>query len=439
MAKGDKQTDPRLTRKQMLIARREREKMRLVYLGLGFLALLVVVVLGAGAFQTYVLAPRSPVAIVNGTEISTGDYQTRARYERFLLTQQYQQILAQQASLTQSGDEELAQLLQNQYQQLASQTLQQLNNIDREAFDTMIDEQLIREDAADRGLTVSTEEVTEQINRFLASREGGVTDASASETATARVEATETAAVWTPTPTFTPSPTLTATESITPTATPADTPTPAPTPTFNIIAEDNLGTAYQEWLATLSEQAGVSEAEYRQIIETQILREKHREAIVEDVPLVAEQARARHILVETEEEANEVVDRLAAGEDFAELAEELSTDTGSAAQGGDLGFVSQGTFVEPIDEAVFNLPLNEVSDPIETQFGWHVVEVLERAERELSPADYDRSQAMAYQDWLSEARLAADIEDFWTIDKAPSENPLDLLERQLPQPAPGGS
>lgn len=437
MAKRDTQTDESLTRKQILLARREREQLRLIYMGLGFVALLVVIVLGIGVFQSYVLEPNAPVAVINGTEITTREYRIRAQYERFLLTQQFQQIMAQQNSLTESGDEQLAQLLQSQYQQLANQAFQQLSVVDQETVQVMIDEALIRADATERGITVSDAEVTEEINRFLASREGGLTDAAASETATARVEATETAALWTPTPTFTPSPTLTTTESMTPTATPVDTPTPAPTPTFNIIADNNLETAYQNWLNELAE-ADVDEATYRDIIRTQLLRDKHREVIVADVPTVGEQANARHILVETEEEANEVIERLEAGEDFAALAEEVSTDPGSAAQGGDLGFVSPGAFVESVDEAVFSLPLGVVSEPVESQFGYHIIEVLEREERELSPADYSRSQAQAYQDWLSEATAMANIDNLWTADKAPAGSPLDLIEEQLP-PAQSGS
>ena len=136
---------------------------------------------------------------------------------------------------------------------------------------------------------------------------------------------------------------------------------------------------------------------------------------------MAEQSHARHILVETEEEANEVIERLEAGEDFADLAEELSLDTTSGVQGGDLGFVPAGSFVAAVDEAVFTLPIGEISEPIETQFGWHIVEVLEREERELSPADYRQRQSQAYNDWLSSARMETNIEDLWTSDKAPAD------------------
>lgn len=427
MAKRQTQPEPQLTRKQILIARREKEQLRVIYLGLGLVTALIVIVLAIGLIQTYVIEPGSPVAVVNGSEISTGDYRTRTRYERFLLARQYQQIAAQQANLATSEDEQLSQFLQSQYQQLTNQLLQQLSVVDRQTVETMIDDRLIRAEAEKRGISVSEAEVDEYINRFLAQQQGGLTQAAASETATARVEASATAALWTPTPTFTPSPTLTTTNELTPTATPADTPTPAPTPTFNIITTPTLQTEYENWLTTLAGEADLSEAEYRDIVRAVVLREKVQEAIAAEVPVVAEQAHARHILVETEEEAQEVIKRLEAGEDFADLATELSTDPGSSASGGDLGFVSRGAFVGPIDEAVFSLPIGQISEPIQSDFGWHVIEVLEREERELSPTDYRRSQLQAFEAWLNEARSGADIQDLWTTDKAPSGSPLQGL------------
>jgi len=124
-------------------------------------------------------------------------------------------------------------------------------------------------------------------------------------------------------------------------------------------------------------------------------------------------------LVETEEEAQEIRDRIEAGEDFADLAAEVSLDTGSGAQGGDLGFVPRGRFVPSIDEAVFSLPIGELSEPIESDFGWHLVEVLEREERELSPSDYAQSQRAAFTDWLAEARANGEVEDLRTPELAP--------------------
>jgi parvulin-like peptidyl-prolyl isomerase len=296
--------------------------------------------------------------------------------------------------------------------------------IERQTVDTMIDDELIAAEAAERGITVSEEEVTEFINQTLARRLGGLTATAVTETATARFQASATATLWTPTPTFTPSPTITATESVSPTATPADTPTPAPTQTPNVIGSEALSTEYATWLDVLAENAEVDEADYRQIIRSFILRDKLAEALGEEVPTMVEQAHARHILVETEEEAQAVLDRLEAGEDFAEVAAEVSQDPGSAAAGGDLGFLPRGQVVEPIEEAIFSLPVGQVSEPIQTQFGWHIVEVLEREERELTPVQSQQSQQLAFSEWLENARAEAEIQNLWSIDKAPPDNPL---------------
>lgn len=422
MTKGKTQSSRGPTRKQLARSRREREQLRMIYMGLGGVAALILIVLAFGLYQTYVVEPNAPVAVVNGVEITTGDYQDRVKLDRYLLEEQYQQLQQQQAvAMGQADNEELAEFLGTQYQQMINQVLQERSVIDRQTVNTMIDDRLVEAEAARRGITVTDEEVTEFINRFMAGRLGGLTDQAASATSTARAEASATAAMWTPTPTLTPSPTLTFTEEITPTPTPADTPTPAPTPTLNVIGADALGAEYANWLTILDENVGISEAEYRQIARTLVLRDKLRQALAEEVPEQAEQVRARHILVETEEEANEVIERLEAGEDFADLAAELSLDTASAVDGGDLGFTPPGRFVDAFDEAVFSLPVGEISEPIQTQFGWHVIEVLEREERELSAGDYRQAQQLALSNWLEEARLDATIEDYWTVDKAPAD------------------
>ena len=90
-----------------------------------------------------------------------------------------------------------------------------------------------------------------------------------------------------------------------------------------------------------------------------------------------ERARARHILVATEEEAKNVSARLAKGEDFAALAKELSQD-GSKELGGDLGYFTAGEMVPAFSEVAFGLKVGEVSQPVQTEFGWHVIKLEDR-------------------------------------------------------------
>lgn len=86
--------------------------------------------------------------------------------------------------------------------------------------------------------------------------------------------------------------------------------------------------------------------------------------------------KASHILVETEEEAKSVIEKLKGGADFAELARELSKDPGSGASGGDLGYFTRGRMVPEFEQAAFGLqPGGYTETPVQTQFGWHVIRV----------------------------------------------------------------
>ena len=80
-----------------------------------------------------------------------------------------------------------------------------------------------------------------------------------------------------------------------------------------------------------------------------------------------------HILVGTEEEAQDVIDRIEGGEDFADVAVEVSLDTGSAQQGGELGPLQIGAFVAEFEEAALELEPGELSEPVQTQFGFHII------------------------------------------------------------------
>ena len=99
---------------------------------------------------------------------------------------------------------------------------------------------------------------------------------------------------------------------------------------------------------------------------------------------------ALHILVPTEEEAKTVEKRLKAGEDFGKLADELSQDPGC--KGGDLGFFTKDRMVPEFADAAFKLEPGQVSDPVKTQFGWHVIKVLDKRTRPFPPMDQVKDQ-----------------------------------------------
>ncbi|HMO29205.1 peptidylprolyl isomerase [Enterovirga sp.] len=109
-----------------------------------------------------------------------------------------------------------------------------------------------------------------------------------------------------------------------------------------------------------------------------------------------EEIHARHILVDSEELAKKAAARVRAGEDFAKVAGELSKDPGSKKDGGDLGFFTKDRMVAPFAEAAFKLKPNEISEPVKSQFGWHVIQVLERRSKPLPTFEEMQEQIDQY-------------------------------------------
>jgi len=124
---------------------------------------------------------------------------------------------------------------------------------------------------------------------------------------------------------------------------------------------------------------------------------------------------ASHILVETIEEAQSVLTRLEEGETFEDLAMELSTDPGSGANGGSLGWFGAGMMVEPFETAVTGLEVGETSEPVETQFGFHIITLIETRDQEAPALETVRAEIEAalreeaIQGRLTELTEAADI------------------------------
>lgn len=86
------------------------------------------------------------------------------------------------------------------------------------------------------------------------------------------------------------------------------------------------------------------------------------------------EVRASHILVKTEEEAKSLYDEIKNGASFAEIAEQKSLCP-SGQNGGDLGFFGKGMMVKPFEDAAFSLEVGEISQPVKTQFGWHLIQL----------------------------------------------------------------
>jgi foldase protein PrsA len=135
----------------------------------------------------------------------------------------------------------------------------------------------------------------------------------------------------------------------------------------------------------------------------------------------AEQVKASHILVEDEATAKEIKQKLADGADFAEVAKEYSTDEGSKENGGELGYFPRGTMVTEFEEMAFSLPVNEISEPVKSDYGYHIIKVEEK--KEAKEANFDDSKAAIketlidekmeseYTSWLEEKKKDYDIEN----------------------------
>jgi parvulin-like peptidyl-prolyl isomerase len=135
------------------------------------------------------------------------------------------------------------------------------------------------------------------------------------------------------------------------------------------------------------------------------------EAIDRNVGQSAEQVRAAHILVASREEADDLLAQLAAGSDFGDLARASSLDPSSRPAGGDLGWFPAGYLLVPeVDAAAWALAPGETSDVIESALGYHIVRVLERGERTLSPDARRFLREQAVGEWLQAGRAAAAIE-----------------------------
>lgn len=425
-----------VTRKEERLRQRDRERHRKLYtfvgvaLGIAFLAIAVGVI-----YQFFVL-PSQQIARVGDVSITANQFWKRVKFEQNSLLNQlarYQQLEQQfggQGFFT-------AQISQLQG------TLGSPFALGQQSLNAMLEDLIVVQEAAARGIAVADEEVEAALREEVANSAGLVTEPQATATAQAGVNATATAEAWTPTPTAT----VDASGAVTATATAIPT-VPVP-PTPSIITE----TAYLENLNTLqtsiSQIADMSLDEYRQLVRARLLREKLQEVLAAETVATTEDAvRARHILLREIEPtpeptplpegaeapeptplpegeptpgprnaegtlalANELRQRLLDGEDFAVLAAEYSDDPGSAAQGGDLGWFGRGQMVAPFEEAAFGLAIDEISEPVESDFGYHIIQVLERdSARPKDEGALDQERAQAYQTWLNEQLAREDIQ-----------------------------
>jgi peptidyl-prolyl cis-trans isomerase C len=128
------------------------------------------------------------------------------------------------------------------------------------------------------------------------------------------------------------------------------------------------------------------------------------------------EVRARHILVATEEEAKAIVEDLKKGGDFAEIAKQKSKDT-SAAQGGDLDYFTKSQMVPEFAEAAFKMEKGQVSEPVKTQFGWHVIKVEDMRDKQPPPFESVKGQIETYLTRKAQAEFVAKLRQDAKIER----------------------
>jgi len=410
---------------------REARLQRRVLIGTGITIGLVVLVLVAAVVIELVVTPNSVAASVGGDSITISEFQERVRLERAILNTRITNYVA---LLNASG------LDPNQYagQEPLRGWLSQINDPDllgSNILDVLIENTLIRQEAQARGLQVSQDDIDRQIDDFLG-LQPPVSDADPTPELQATLVPSPTR-----TPFVSPTPRLVPSATATPLvegAAPAATEIAAATPTFTPVPptatqtteelERQQGEVRESILNDLAGSARVDQGRLRAHFEALALRE----ALAADLLDIGDSimhVNARHILVAERPEAEDLLVALAEGDSFAALAMANSVDAGSGRAGGELGWTPLYNFVRPFADAVSVAEPGATIGPVETEFGWHVIQLRAKEMRDASDLETDNARNFAFRNWLDDRRAEMDasieIFDVWA-DNVP-DDPVLLL------------
>lgn len=195
--------------------------------------------------------------------------------------------------------------------------------------------------------------------------------------------------------------------------------------TFEQLREDNIHSyRTQLYIQRLLNETAWQRAEVTEE-EVEDYYEENKDQFV-----IPAQVKASHILVEDEETAEDIVRKINKGKNFSELAEKFSTDTGSAPAGGDLGYFGKGQMVPEFEEAAFALDIGEVSDIVESQFGYHIIKVTDKAEE--SQAGFDEVKDSIKNQLLTEKRQK---EEEKMISRLRTKADIEILLDQESEPS----
>lgn len=415
------------TKKHLARLEKERIQRRYILIGSGIVILLVFGLILYGLLDQYYLSAQRPVAVINGEKITSEEFEGQTRYARYNMVVQAYNIY------------ELSQLMgdnQNALSSIAGQ-LQQINNqlfpeaAGQQVIDQMVDNLLIRQEAEKMGISVSIEEIDKEVEEAF----GYYPNGTPTPQPTTELKPTSTLsqlqksllpATLTSTPSSTPSLSETPALEITPTvnqqvpatesdnsgATPAeetDTVTPTDLPTPTPFTEELFNELYKTTINNLQESNKISEEIIRQSFIANLYLKKVQDKITEDLDCSEEQVWALHILVEDEELAKDIKKRLDEGEDWTLMAATYSTDASNKNNGGDLGWFGRGAMVAEFEEAAFDLEIGETSDPVQTEFGWHIIRKIGQEEKELPESGCQQLRQTKFTEWLSGIRDNAEI------------------------------
>ncbi len=422
----------RQARKEELRNRKVNEQNRQVRLGVIIVGGLILAILAFAGINEWLIQPGRAVANVNGEEITLREWQDRVQYERAQLI-----ILLENQLEAFGGDVGII-------QQFAGQQIGQL--LDEEGFgqgvlDAMVDEAIVRQAAADRGITVTEADIDAEI--------GGIYNFFDGDVPTPRPTATETIM---PTPSLTPIPTEVITE-VFPTNTPFPTatmrPTGTPAPTATAVSQESFNEQYGEFLDRLG-QFNTNEALFRSTIEQSLYRERLADAIAEEEELssIAPHASYFNLTFGTEEEANEALALIAADGYLTvwNTIRSLTPDpqSTSTADASEIVWRTQDS-IEAIAgaliaEAAFSTPIDTPSELLIQEGAdgniYTIIMVSGREDRELSEAQVNQ---------LKQERLASflatelNVQRFFEVynGRAPRTPVLDPLFLAPPTATPG--
>ncbi len=408
-------------RQYMTQAQKEAMYQRWLYIGLAVAAGLIVLALGAGAIWQYQIMPNQVLATVNGDDITRRDYW---KYQNISLYNQAR--LYESMALEYTGQEQSQFLLYSTQLDAAREDVEGSSDVSDATLAQMIEDKLYVQAAEEQGVDMSNPVLKQTaLNTWAPTDSPLVTPIPSptmipqrAEWATSTAEAMQTqqaeqtALLGTP---VAATPVVDGTaviESVA--ATPMASPvvgTPESTPDMAVV-QSNAESEYDTFLTDVLDDTGLTEQEYLDLFaKPQVARAHINAEIVNSIPQSGPQVEVAHIMVNTEELANEVHADISSGEQsFADAAAIWSQDSVTATNGGQLGWVTDGQLPEELDEVVFTMEPGEISEPIQTPFGWHILMVSGKEDdRALTTNQYDTKVLEARTQFLEDQRAQNDI------------------------------